>query len=583
MTATSVRRAAGTARTMGRVIVADPIRQGRLRLEGLPGLVRELAILGVVALGSLLGSLILTDLWRRGPLTLVQDFEATPFLSAKTIVSFTLVTLVVAWVLVLAGGSLARPPVAALAAVAFLLFNSEIAEPIVRGDSQTLRLLADVVGVAYFVAPAVAVTLSLLRLASRRRPLRAVLAVAMVAATVAFFAANLAIYVLDERAGRGGTLPRLLDGAMNDLQGFLVPLFILAVAALVQLSHQVAEGVSTPFWRLDARVARIAVLVLIAVKLRYGLLGRVDEWATYVVERRVQAVQALAYVLLIAGGAWLFARLRDDDGHEVPTETVVYVSSMLLSSAIVILGLVTTGAFFLTKVGVESAPRWVLDNFPRTGVAKYLILSTFAVLLVIGLVLYARPRRAPWNRRLGGLLILLGAWIVPSVALQQLSTRDVGFHVGLVDLGLTLLALVYVVVRWRRLDTAAAVRLGALLVFASLVAGNGYLATRVVSRVLAFFAPPAVLLIVVGVLYVVLADSAFASVSSRNFPRETRVLLWLGYLIFVVAVTNYVLVAREAEYRIEFDRYAFHLLALPLAAWLAVRARIAPPEHEEED
>ena len=117
----------------------------------------------------------------------------------------------------------------------------------------------------------------------------------------------------------------------------------------------------------------------------------------------------------------------------------------------------------------------------------------------------------------------------------------------------------------------ATVRLGALLVFASLVAGNGYLATRLVSRALAFFAPPAVLLIVVGVMYVVLADSAFASLSSRNFPRETRVLLWLGYLIFVVAVTNYVLVAREAEYRIEFDRYGFHLLALPLAVWLAVR------------
>ncbi|MEA2686901.1 MAG: hypothetical protein QOE93_2096, partial [Actinomycetota bacterium] len=127
------------------------------------------------------------------------------------------------------------------------------------------------------------------------------------------------------------------------------------------------------------------------------------------------------------------------------------------------------------------------------------------------------------------------------------------------------------------LDTAAAVRLGSLLVFASLVTGNGYVATRLVSRVLGVFTPPAVLLIVMGVIYVVLADSAFASTDSRNFPRHTRVLLWLGYLIFVVAVTNYVLVARESEYRIEFDRYAFHFLALPLAVWLAVRSRFAPP------
>jgi hypothetical protein len=273
--------------------------------------------------------------------------------------------------------------------------------------------------------------------------------------------------------------------------------------------------------------------------------------------------------------------VRDDDGREVSTEGVVYVGSMLLSVAVVVLGVISTGASFLVRVGVAGAERWALDHFPSSFVVKYLGLSIFAVLLLVGLAVYVRPRGAPWDRRLGALLILLGAWIVPSLVLQ-LSNRDVGFDIGLADLAVTVVALVYVLTRWRRLDTAGAVRVGALLVFASLVAGNGYVATRLASRVLAFFTPPAVLLIVAGVLYVVLADSAFASTSSRNFPRETRVLLWLGYLIFVVAVTNYVLVARETEYRIEFDRYGFLLLALPLAAWLAVRSPFTPPEPGDE-
>jgi len=39
--------------------------------------------------------------------------------------------------------------------------------------------------------------------------------------------------------------------------------------------------------------------------------------------------------------------------------------------------------------------------------------------------------------------------------------------------------------------------------------------------------------------------------------RRRRACCGSGYLIFVVAVTNYVLVARKAEYRIDEDRFAF--------------------------
>lgn len=219
----------------------------------------------------------------------------------------------------------------------------------------------------------------------------------------------------------------------------------------------------------------------------------------------------------------------------------------------------------------------MIDRFPASFVVKYLLLGLFVVVLLAGIALIVRRQGTGRDKALGGAMVVVSAWVVPNLALQQLSERDVGFDIGFLDLLLTLVALVYVVVRWRRLDTPAAVRVGALLVFASLVAGNGYVATRLVSKVLASFTPPAVLLIVIGVLYVVFADSAFASASSANFPRETRALLWIGYLIFVVAVTNYVLVAREAEYRIEYDRFTFQLLALPMAAWLAVRRRITAP------
>jgi hypothetical protein len=527
-------------------------------------------------------SLVFNDLWRRGPLVLVRDFEAAPNLAARDVIPFTLVSVAVAWALILAGAALARPVVAVLVGVAFLLANSGISDVVVSGDdSIVLRVMPDVTLGCYFAAPALAVVVSLLRLRSRWPAARAVAAVALGLAVLTFFGGQLAIYVAEESRGQLVSLPRSLDGTLNGLQGFLVPLFILAVAGLVQLNHHVAEGLVTPLWDLPPRVVKVLVVVLIAVKLRYALLGRVDDWTAYVVERRVQALQAVGFLILLAGAAWLFRHRRhavaDDD--DVQTEGLVYGASFLLSFTVVLVGLVTSVSLFLAGRGAEGAGRWVIENFPASFVVKYVLLGLFTVVLLAGVALCVRRGRTGRDQAVGGAMVLVGAWVVPNLALQQLSERDVGFDIGFLDLLLTVAALVYVVVRWRRLDTPAAVRLGALLVFASLVAGNGYVATRLVSKVLAAFTPPAVLLIVIGVLYVVLADSSFASASSANFPRETRALLWIGYLIFVVAVTNYVLVAREAEYRIEYDRFAFHLLALPLAAWLAVRRRIVPPDE----
>ena len=580
-------RATDTARTMWDVTIADPVREGRLRLDGLPPVARQLAVTGVVLLGGLLASLVLNDLWRRGPLTLVRDFEQSPNLAGRGVIPFTLVALGVAWTLILAGGALGRPRVAALAGGAFLLANSGLTSASVLGGTRLLRLLPHVVVACYFAAPALAVAVSLLRRTARFAAARVLAGVALAVTVLSFFGAQLVVYVHEESVGHSASLPRLLDGTLDGLQGFLVPLFILAVAGLVQLNHRVAAGLATPFWDVPAWMARTLVLLLIALKLRYALVGRVGHWTTYAVERRAQAVQAVGFVLLLGGAAWLFRRARragpsgEPPAAALPTEPLLYGGSLLLSTPVLLVGAATSLSLFLVSRGRLRAGRWVQRNFPTGFVVKYLLIVAFTAVLLAGLALLAR-RRSPSSGLGPAAVVLLSAWALPNLVLQQLTVRGVGFDIGAVDLLLTLAALAYLVLRWRRLDTAAAVRLGALLLFATFVAGNNYVATRLVSRALATFTPPAVLLIVVGVLWVLLADSAFASVSSTSFPRETRALLWIGYLLFTVTVTNYVLVARETEFRIEFDRFAFHLLALPLAAWLAVRGTFAAPAPEPE-
>src|SRR3978361_1310721 len=51
----------------------DPVREGRLRLDGLTGPSRHLARIGLVALVVLLGSTLFATRWRRGELIPIES------------------------------------------------------------------------------------------------------------------------------------------------------------------------------------------------------------------------------------------------------------------------------------------------------------------------------------------------------------------------------------------------------------------------------------------------------------------------------------------------------------------------------
>src|SRR3712207_6532097 len=60
-----------------RTTFRDPVRHGRLRLDGLSGPERQLARVGLVLLVLLLASLLFVDVWRRGDL-LFLDLTSGP-------------------------------------------------------------------------------------------------------------------------------------------------------------------------------------------------------------------------------------------------------------------------------------------------------------------------------------------------------------------------------------------------------------------------------------------------------------------------------------------------------------------------
>ena len=108
------RRAAIAGRTkevvrpLWEITLRDPIRDGHLRLDGMSGVQRQLAKAGLVAIAALLVSVLFSDVWRRGEL-LHLYFELTPTFVPRGLMPVTLVTLTLAWALLVWGALSASP------------------------------------------------------------------------------------------------------------------------------------------------------------------------------------------------------------------------------------------------------------------------------------------------------------------------------------------------------------------------------------------------------------------------------------------------------------------------------------------
>ena len=201
----------------------------------------------------------------------------------------------------------------------------------------------------------------------------------------------------------------------------------------------------------------------------------------------------------------------------------------------------------------------------------YLVIWLF--LFAAGLVLYLRNDALSRRRELGAALILLGAWGIPNTLAQRFFDH---FRPAFADLLLTVAVAGYVAVRWQRVDGPLATRLVALLVFTWLVAGRG----DPLERLGSLLTLPEVVVIVFGVVFTLLSDSSFASATSTNFPRDSRPLLWIGFLIFSASVSNFIAATHGRDITRLSETVGFHYLAIPLAAWLVIRRRFAPAATE---
>jgi hypothetical protein len=559
-------------------VVGDPVRKGRLRISDLSPVERQISIVGLVVLFGMLLSVLLNGVWRHGPLTFVSDLGGRSTFVPQTLLGFTLIALCVAWVLILWGISVASLPVTVGGLVAYLLVNGTIGRPptLQIGSSFVLRYGSNVGQVAFFAAPAlVVVAAALRRWPALYRRVRPILLGGMALATAVFFGTLLLVHLSAVHEGITATIqiPNLLDSSLFDVSSLATPLLFAAAVVLVDFSFGVAEALAVPAWETSVRVAKGLLLGLIAVKLWVQLLP-VSTWIHFLRTSPTDALRVVLSLAFFGLVAYLIRRIPVvPTAAEESKERLIYGAALLGSVPILLTTLLLTAAvFFLLQMGSRGLFRFFY-NLLDGQISTYGPLVVGIAMLLGGVALMmwrGRTRRVDWEFGFG--LALVGAWSIPAYLLDLVKYSP-GFNDTFMDLVVTLGVLGYLVARWRRIDPDRAVRLAALLAFVWLATAKG----DFIAILGGFLRLPAVVIVVFGVVFGLLADSAFASGTGRFFPRDSRPLLWIGYLVLSVTILNWLLASHGQDPAGRTVEAGFFFLGIPIGAWLLMRRPFETP------
>jgi hypothetical protein len=584
-------RAREVAAPVGRTLLFEPYEQGRLRLEGAPPVAdRTLAMGALIALVALLGVLAFGDAFRHGTLVRLADTSGRWAFVPLSLLPIVVVGVFFGWLSFLWGAMRCGVLVAVAAALTFLIVNG----PIGRvsggvGEGLVVRWAPTLGRVGYVVTAGVVVLYAFVSLRSswgrRAKPVALPL---LFLALAAMFGPVLwtALYQFSHGIPPQTTLT--LDGTFGSITVFLEPMLLLAAVALVDFAYSFANAVTAPALELRGRTVKIAVAALIGAKLWITLVRHRDEWGSYlrVSPTGLVWVGVSVGALAAVASAWrrhLRRRPVSEAEEESVKELLIYVgiaAEALLG--IIVLALTNAGASIAVQTGSRGAAHFVnaMARFSARHAAQVRSVP-WAVLLLVGLVLLLRSG-SHRRRELALGLVLLGAWNLPFFVL---ATLHVHFQYSnpLLDIVVTVAAGVALIVRWRHVDRFEAVALGVVVVFSWMAFTRGDFVSAVASTVLSPFGITSAVVVVFGIAYSLVADSAFTANASRAFPRGSRVLLWLGYLTLSTAALAWLAITHSVDTTITtFGVNGFADIGIPLAAWLVIRRPLTRREAEVE-
>lgn len=564
-------------RPLWEATLRDPIRDGHLRLDGMNGVQRQLVKGGLVAVALLLVSVLFSDVWRRGEL-LHLYFELTPTFVPRGLMPVTLVTLTLAWTLLVWGALSASPLVKIFVGLMFGLTGTVFLAPNSINTSGSWILdhgpLAVKVGY-YTVLGSLVLSLALYWLPRVDRWATHVLRLVALAAMVAFYLTSLWIHVAYVDQGFDSTVQSLVGGAIEQIDAFLLPLVYAAAVAVVKFGLDVSSSLATGLAEFSVGVVRWLVLALILVKLWFVLGAKWDYWVGYASDRTATCVRTVVSLALLALVVWAVTRFSTTTEFAAARERLIYGSSVGLGLTFMLSVAATCATIAaLTIFHSEHLPpfsdwtssRWVADYGTPA-------LAVLAILVGVWLL---RRHRSTKGSELGSGLVVVGAWALPALVLNLLVVPW-GFSDGLFDVAVTVVLLVLLLVWWRRWEGPGLVAVAAVTVFAWLVMSRG----DYIAYLGALLGLPAVLVTVFGIAYVVASDSTFAAASSKRLPQDSRVLLFVGYLLFSVTILHWNVTSHGSTADSDASA-AFFYIGIPVAAWMLGR-QLVPRADELVD
>lgn len=563
-----VARVAAPARPVWETAFRDPVTEGHVRLEGLSWTERQAARMGLVTLGLLLVSVLFADLWRRGTLLPIGDGEDLTFLP-EGLLPVTLLTLLIAWTMLTWGALVSAWPVKLFVALAFMLTNASLTAPasIEVGERTALTWGPDLVRGGFYVTAGVVLLSAVLpwlpaRLSSRLLPVFRLL---VLLGLTAFFMTHLWVHVTYVDEGFQGAVQFLVSNAISEIDGLLVPLVYVSAVLVIDFSVDVALGVSGTIRDTPRKFLRWVLVALLVVKLWFIVFDELADWATYTQDRPVAVVRTIVSVLLLALLVRWVSRLSPSEAFDGAKERLLYGTSVALAFPIV-LGVMVTGAgvFTLTQIDNQEMPGFV-QAYPSGAVADYGMPAAALLAILLGVWLLRR-RRTAMDTEFGSGLVVIGAWCLPALLLN-LTTWEVGFSDELVDVLVTLGVAVVLVRSWNRIDLRLTVILAAITVFSWLAMTKG----DWINLVGELFALPAILVVVVGVVFSLAGDAGFTAESGRIVPQGARVMMFVGYLVLSVTILHWVETTHAPSSADSLGDAGFFFIGIPWAAWVVGR------------
>jgi hypothetical protein len=554
----------------------DPARDNHLRLGGLTRLERQAARFGLVLLVIGLLSVLSARVWREGTMYAIEAGGGLLFVPSG-LVSATLVALFVAWTLIGWGALTASWFLRVLIALAFVVVNAYFAVGVPAFGGSEIDWGNRLVVAGFWAYPALLVASTALVLVPRLRPVGLPLLRALTAAaTLALFGGLLWIRAeLVNVVGRHG-VEVVVDGAIEQTDGLLLPLVFVSGIVVVDFGLSVSEGLAEGVRDLTLRLLRWLLVGLLAVKLWVEVVQRRTDLYVYLRDRPDAVARTVTMTLLLVVVVVLVTRFPATSGWEAAKETVLYGGGIALAMGFLVATFVYgIGTLDTLRQGTGDLPTWVRD-YPALTVARYGNVTMAILAVVVGIMLMRRGQR-PFQRELGSGLVVIGAWTLPTLVMQ-LGDFRIGFSTWLMDVLVTLGIAAYTAARWTSLRAGDVVMLLALTVFSWLTLSQGdWLAAMG-----GLLGLSAIVVVVVGVALALVTDAGFTAEASPRLPQSSRVLLFLGYLLFSVTLLHWNQVAHTTSVTDDSGATGFLLIGIPWAGWLVGR-RLVRLEQQPVD